>query len=111
MEMNQKLEIIKQLLPHLHNYHSGKKVNFGQEDKQALITVYQDIYNTRINTGCPSCIINALEFLEAYYSRESGRIIEQQVQNQLTQEQLAQEEPVVLDKKKPCKKCGKNKSK
>lgn len=101
MELQERLNLIQSLLPHLDHYRVGQRVNFGPEDKTKMQEVYFDIYHQRINTGCSSCIINGLEFLQAYHQRESAN-----------QPAPVQEEDVtVLDIKKPCKKCGKNKSK
>lgn len=108
METKQQLAIIQTLLPHLDHYRAGLRVNFGPEDKTKMQEVYFDIYQQRINTGCPSCIINGLEFLQAYQQRESAKI---QPAPEPVQEETTSTEVTVLDIKKPCKKCGKNKSK
>ena len=66
METKQQLAIIQTLLPHLDHYRAGLRVNFGPEDKNALTSVYLDIYQVRPNTGCATCVINCLEMLQAY---------------------------------------------
>ena len=108
MEMQERLRIIESLMIHLNNYRAGLRVNFGPEDKTKMQEVYFDIYHQRINTGCPACIINGLEYLQAYHQRESAN---QPAPEPVQEETTSTEEVTVLDIKKPCKKCGKNKSK
>lgn len=104
MEIQERLNIIESLMVHLYNYKNGFRVNIGPEEKQQIQTVYRDIYNTKINTGCITCIVNGLEFLEAYYLKE----IQNYPKSEPVQEMVTTgtSEPVP-EKRKPCKTCKK----
>jgi hypothetical protein len=65
------------------------------------------IYQSRINTGCITCIITGLEYLESYYLKEINNYPKSEPV--LEPVSVATENVTVLDKKSPCKKCGKKK--
>lgn len=103
MEKIDQLTAIERLIPHLNRYRSsGGKLKMEIEDLQLLKRVYADIYRVNPNVGCPTCIIQYLNNLHDYYTRE--KTVYDQAHPVIETTEPATET-------KPCVKCGKKKSK
>lgn len=77
MTIEEKFEIVADLLSIIHEYRKNQVMEFGShERKMNLKRVYQSIYgNILMDLACPDCVRNYLLLLEAWYEREHPKYL------------------------------------
>jgi len=70
MNQEQRLQIVKSLLPILHEYRSSGTARISGDQSQMLDTIYREIFNIVPVITCVSCVIQYLHMLHAWYDSQ-----------------------------------------